>query len=123
MNIITCDTGVASTFMGTPVIVDWDLDFFADTAYFGLVGDKDANTGSLMRLAFYDDPLLKNWSGVHTFYQTDQPVSISPVVCQLMSRVTSGFSLGRVVMRLLVTKQVLKSKASTVLRMMKAGPL
>ena len=79
LNIITCDTGVASTFMGTPVIVDWDLDFFADTAFFGLVGKQSADSGSLMRLAFYDDPSLNKWSGVHTFYQTDKPVSVQPV--------------------------------------------
>ena len=38
-NIISCDTGAENTFMGTPVVVDWDLNFYADTSYFGLVGD------------------------------------------------------------------------------------
>jgi hypothetical protein len=79
MNIITCDTGIASTFMGTPVIVDWDLDFFADTAYFGLVGDQAGTTGGVFRQAFGDNPRPENWSGVHPLYQAGQPVSAQPV--------------------------------------------
>lgn len=79
MNIITCDTGIASTFMGTPVIVDWDLDFFADTAYFGLVGDQAGTAGGVFRLDLGDDPRPGNWSGVHSLYQASQPVSAQPV--------------------------------------------
>jgi Tfp pilus tip-associated adhesin PilY1 len=78
-NIITCDTGMASTFMGTPVIVDWDLDFFADTAYFGLVGDQSGSAGAVFRQSFADDPRPGYWSGVHPLYQADQPVSVQPV--------------------------------------------
>lgn len=78
-NIITCDTGVAATFMGSPVIVDWDLDFFADTVYFGLVGNQDGTSGRLMRQALEDSSLPGDWSGLHTFYQSDQPVSSQPV--------------------------------------------
>ncbi|MFA7455529.1 MAG: PilC/PilY family type IV pilus protein [Desulfobulbaceae bacterium] len=79
MNVITCDTGAAASFMGTPVIVDWDLDFFADTAYFGLVGEQSGTSGSLWRQAFDGDPRPAGWSGVHTLFQANQPVSTQPV--------------------------------------------
>ena len=78
-NIITCDTGIPSTFIGTPAVVDWNLDFFADTAYFGLVGDQQGTTGRILRQSFSGDSAPANWSGVHTLYQSNQPVSIMPV--------------------------------------------
>ncbi len=79
VNIITCDTGVGSTFMGTPVVVDWDLDFYADTSYFGLVGDQSAAFGRLMRMSFNNEVDPGSWSPMNTFFQTNQPVSIQPL--------------------------------------------
>ena len=78
-NIIACATGIASTFMGTPVVIDWDLDFYADTVFFGLVGDQTASSGALMRFAMNNDPDPANWSPLNTHFQANQPISIQPV--------------------------------------------
>jgi type IV pilus assembly protein PilY1 len=83
-NIITCDTGIGNTFMGTPVVVDWDLDFKANTLYFGLVRDEDtstynsdnSDTGLVMRMAFKDDADHTYWDDPTTFFDAGQPLSI-----------------------------------------------
>ncbi len=79
MKIIECDTGVADSFVGTPITVDWDLDFKADSVYFGLIGGTtDTPTGQLMRLnvAADDDPT--GWTKPTTLIDVDQPVSAAP---------------------------------------------
>ena len=85
-NILSCDTNVASTFIGTPVVVDYNLDFHADTSYYGLVGDADADTGELWRMTFSDfnvatkdDWEVKNWYAPALFFKTNQPVFAQPV--------------------------------------------
>jgi type IV pilus assembly protein PilY1 len=62
--------------MGTPVVVDWDLDFFADTTYFGLVGDPAEEKGMIMRMYFdnQEDPSM--WESMHTFYQSNRPINV-----------------------------------------------
>ncbi len=77
-HIIECDTRIDNTFMGTPVVVDWDLDFMADSAYFGLVGDANADQGRIMRMAFSDSEDPSGWGSMHTLYQTDQPITVQP---------------------------------------------
>jgi len=77
-NIIVCDTGVQNAFMGTPVVVDWDLDFYADTSYFGLVGGATADSGRVMRFSLEDDDDPVNWLLPTTFFQSDRPVYGQP---------------------------------------------
>lgn len=85
-NIISCDSSVANSFVGTPVAVDWNLDFYGDTSYFGIVGDATANSGELWRMSFSDydsstsdDYQPGNWEAPALFYQTNQPVMSQPV--------------------------------------------
>lgn len=77
-NIVACDTKVPATFMGTPVVVDWDLDFYADTSYFGLVGDANANTGRVMRFSLENNDDTDAWLPMITFFQSDLPVVGQP---------------------------------------------
>ncbi len=79
MNVFTCDTGIAARFMGTPMVVDWELDFFSNTVYFGLVGNSDADTGRLIRFALNNDVEPTQWSVPETLFQADQPVLAQPV--------------------------------------------
>lgn len=74
MRIISCDTGVLNSFVGDPIAVDWELDYKADSVYFGIVGDKNANTGQVMRFAINgkDDP--GDWTSPKTLMNNSQPV-------------------------------------------------
>ena len=94
MNVIQCDSGIANTFMGSPVAVDWDLDFYVDTAYFGLVGNNVGQSGAFMRLTLNqnadpdpwgtcaNDPLVcanpSTWLAPDLLAQTNQPVISLP---------------------------------------------
>jgi Tfp pilus tip-associated adhesin PilY1 len=78
MKIITCDTGAANTFMGSPVTVDWDLDYLADTSYFGLVGDAAATSGQVMRFALNENSSPSFWTAPKTFALVNQPVVAQP---------------------------------------------
>ena len=80
MKIITCDTGVATSFMGSPVTVDWDLDYQADTVYFGLVGDANATSGRLMRFSVNENSSPAFWSTPTTLVLANQPVVAQPAV-------------------------------------------
>ncbi|MDA3835234.1 MAG: hypothetical protein PF495_17755 [Spirochaetales bacterium] len=80
MDIISCDTGVANTFMGSPVNLDWDLDYQADAAYFGLVGDTNATSGQVMRLGMDGSADPTTWTGPTTLVNTNQPVASQPQV-------------------------------------------
>ncbi len=50
MKIFSCDTGIANSFVGDPISVDWELDYKADTVYYGVVGNHNATSGRVMRL-------------------------------------------------------------------------
>ncbi|NTV51207.1 MAG: hypothetical protein HGA69_00015 [Desulfobulbaceae bacterium] len=78
-NVINCDTAVANSFMGTPVVVEWDLNFYADTSYFGLVGDATADTGQVMRIDFNNSEVPGDWEEPKTFFQSDRPIVGQPV--------------------------------------------
>jgi Tfp pilus tip-associated adhesin PilY1 len=80
MKIITCDTAVANSFMGSPVTVDWDLDYQADTSYFGLVGDANATSGRLMRFALNENSSPAFWTAPTTLVLANQPVVAQPAV-------------------------------------------
>ena len=77
-NIIECDTDVVNTFMGTPAAVDWDLNFYSDTSYFGLIGDATADTGRMMRFSLENDDDPGNWLLPGTFFQSNRPVFSQP---------------------------------------------
>jgi type IV pilus assembly protein PilY1 len=74
MKIISCDTGVSNSFAGDPVTVDWELNYKADSVYFGVVGDKNSNTGRVMRFGIdeKDDP--GDWTPPATLINISQPV-------------------------------------------------
>ena len=50
MKMFRCDTGIANSFVGDPISVDWELNYKADSIYFGVVGDENSNSGQVMRL-------------------------------------------------------------------------
>lgn len=74
MRILACDTGVANSFVGDPMIVDWELDYKADNLYFGIVGDKNATSGRLMRLDTNSNSSPASWTAPATVINTSQPV-------------------------------------------------
>ncbi|MDX9833592.1 MAG: PilC/PilY family type IV pilus protein [Desulfobulbus sp.] len=83
-NLIACDTLQPNSFMGTPAVVDWNLDFRANTAYFGLIGRdtlgaKLKDDGRVMRLGFNNEAAFSAWSPLTTFYDTKLPVGAQPV--------------------------------------------
>jgi type IV pilus assembly protein PilY1 len=87
-NIISCDTGIAETYMGNPVTVDWDLDFKVNTLYFGLIRnentddfdvDTDSDSGRIIRMGFDDDQDHTTWSEPVTFFNAERPISIYSV--------------------------------------------
>lgn len=80
MKIISCDTGVGNSFMGSPTVVDWDLDYQADTAYFGLVGDATATSGRIMRMNLAENSTPSFWDKPATFALTNQPIVGKPSV-------------------------------------------
>jgi Tfp pilus tip-associated adhesin PilY1 len=77
-NVISCDTGIANTFMGNPSTVDWDLDYKVNTLYFGLVTDAEGNDGNgrVMRMAFKDDADHTTWTAPVTFFNAEKDLSI-----------------------------------------------
>ncbi len=79
MKIISCDTGAADSFIGSPVAIDWNLAYKADTVYFGITGNANATAGSLMRLAMNEDADPANWGAPQIFVNTARPVTAAPI--------------------------------------------
>ena len=78
----TDDTGIANSFIGDPIAVDWELNYKADTAYFGVVGNQSANTGRVMRFDIDEDDNPANWTAPATLINVSQPVvsGVTPAV-------------------------------------------
>ncbi|HCC54443.1 MAG TPA: hypothetical protein DEQ20_05905 [Desulfobulbaceae bacterium] len=76
MKILSCDTGITASFVGDPIAVDWDLNYKAETVYFGLVGNKNATSGRVMRLGINEQSDLTFWSAPSTLLNTLQPVVV-----------------------------------------------
>lgn len=80
IRLYQCDTGVSNTFVGGIAAVDWHnpLNYKADTVYFGLAGDANANAGRLMRLPVNQqgDPSL--WGSISTLINAAQPLISVP---------------------------------------------
>jgi type IV pilus assembly protein PilY1 len=74
MRIVSCDTGVANSFVGDPISVDWDLNYKADSIYFGTAGDKNANNGRVMRMDTNEDGDTGEWTFPETLINVSQPV-------------------------------------------------
>ena len=74
------DIGVTGTFIGDPVAADWDLNYKADTVYFGLLGDTASDAGGLMRLNVAENSSSAGWSSPTTLVDTSQPVVVTPTV-------------------------------------------
>lgn len=84
-NLMACDTAQANSFMGTPAVVDWGLDFMANTAYFGLIGRETSgetvqDNGRVMRLGFNNTGKISSWDPLVTFYDAGKPVVGQPVL-------------------------------------------
>ncbi|MCL1979663.1 MAG: PilC/PilY family type IV pilus protein, partial [Proteobacteria bacterium] len=87
MFIYSCDTGAAASFAGDPVVVDWDLDYKADSIYFGTAGGPNQASGRMMRLDIgkENDPLHNpanpaDWSAVATVIDVAQPIVAAPTL-------------------------------------------
>ena len=80
IKLFACNTGVNDAFVGGIGAVDWDnpLNYKADTVYFGLVGDADADTGRMMRLALNETGDQTKWGAMHTLIDTTQPIISTP---------------------------------------------
>lgn len=79
MHLITCDTKVNGMFVGSPVVVDRNMDFIADTSYFGLVGDESGTQGQLMRFDLNNKQAPADWDPINTMYYTNAPVEVLPI--------------------------------------------
>lgn len=75
MKMISCDTGVTNSFVGDPISVDWELDYKADSIYFGTVGDNHSNRGQVMRLNLNDKDNPADWTAPTTLIDHSQPVA------------------------------------------------
>lgn len=82
MKILSCDTAIANSFVGDPIAVDWDLDYKADSMYFGVIGGTAATSGRVMRLGVNENANPENWTAPATLINTAQPVvaSVTPGV-------------------------------------------
>lgn len=78
IDIMTCDTGVANMFVGTPVSVDWDQDYKADSLYFGLVGDHNADSGKIYRFPLNEDEDAANWTTPSVLLDAGRPIYAAP---------------------------------------------
>lgn len=77
--VARCDTGVANSFMGTPMVVDWQLDFKGDSSYFGVVGDDSATSGRVFRMDFNNTEDPSKWDAMELFFNAGRPVMAQPV--------------------------------------------
>ncbi len=75
MKILSNDTGVANSFVGDSISVDWDLDYLADSVYFGIMGNSNATDGRVMRFAINEEEDWGNWDAPATLINSSQPVS------------------------------------------------
>ena len=69
-----------NTFVGDPVVPDFDLDLKAESIYFGTVGDAVGTAGSLWRLAVGEDPSPTNWGAPYQLLVANQPFFAQPSV-------------------------------------------
>lgn len=81
IKVIACDTGAANQFIGSPIAIDDDLNYRADTIYFGTVGDSaTANTGKMFTMAVNEDADAANWDALETLLDPSQPVYAAATV-------------------------------------------
>ena len=71
---------MTNSFIGDPIAVDWELDYKADTVYFGVVGDTNSTSGRVMRMGINGKAEPADWTGPSTLINTAQPVvaSVTP---------------------------------------------
>jgi type IV pilus assembly protein PilY1 len=68
-----------SSFVGDPVTTDWDLNFKAESVYFGTMSGTAASpAGSLYKLTINEDIDPTNWTGPSVFANVGQPVATTP---------------------------------------------
>ena len=69
-----------NTFVGDPVVPDFDFDMKAESIYFGTVGDAAGTAGSLWRLALGEEPSPSDWGTPYKLLATDQPFLAQPSI-------------------------------------------
>jgi type IV pilus assembly protein PilY1 len=73
------NTLYASSFVGDPVTADWDLDYKADTVYFGATsGTPAAPSGKLYKLSINEVADSASWTAPSILLNTAQPVQSTP---------------------------------------------
>lgn len=67
-NLLSCDTNMAASFVGDPIAVDWELNYKADSLYFGLIGAPGTSgNDQVMRLKINESYDPANWIVPKTF--------------------------------------------------------
>lgn len=69
-----------NTFVGDPVVPDFDLDMKGEALYFGTVGNATGNVGSLWRLAVGEKPDPVDWGTPFKLLAANQPFQAQPSV-------------------------------------------
>lgn len=68
-----------TSFVGDPITSDWDLDFMAESVYFGTIsGTAAAPTGALYKLTIDEDADPTNWTAPAAFASVNQAVVTTP---------------------------------------------
>ncbi len=62
-----------NTFVGDPVVIDFDVDMKAEAIYFGTVGDATADDGSIWRIAIGEEPDPGNWGSAKRLLDANKP--------------------------------------------------
>lgn len=75
--------GETNSFVSDPITVDFDLDYNADTVYFGTVsGDSDNWKGKLRRIVIDDKQSPLAWDADSVLIDVGQPVTAPPAVAE-----------------------------------------
>ncbi len=80
IKLISCDTAATNQFVGTPITIDEDLDYRADSIYWGTVGDSTANSGKMFTMSINEDENPANWDAPVTLLDPSQPVYAAATV-------------------------------------------
>lgn len=69
-----------NTFVGDPVVPDFDLDMKAEAVYFGTVGNATGDVGSLWRMALGEKPSPADWGSPFKILAANQPFQAQPSI-------------------------------------------
>lgn len=73
--------GASESFVGDPVVVDWNLNYKADALYFGTVGgNENTPSGKLFKLDFNESSASEKWIAPTVLVDPKNPVIAAPAV-------------------------------------------